>query len=250
MPNAAGGWAALLALLAAQSGPAEARALGRAVLPLAAAAGGPREAAEQPAEQAHERWGLRPHEFAVLGETLLFNALLGCAALAVSLLMVCCLWDVFAKWRHWAHFRACERKVRSANDVFSNRKGELPICPYCVEAIASQPSPTKVVFLCGHRFHTECCNAWFLEAPEAAGRCPICEAAPEEERGGAAGGGEDCAGEGCNDEAQGFILRSLHKQFPEIIPEACLQRWASCHTQIWLSELSCPRYNSVLRKPR
>merc|ERR1719468_154172 len=163
--------------------------------------------------------------------------------------MICCLWDAIAQWRHWARFRACERKLRRANDAFSNRRGDLLLCPHCVEPISSQPSPSKVVFLCGHRFHTSCCNAWFSESPGCTGRCPICEFDAET----AAPGGEADADphaikDGCNDGAQSFVLRSLHRQFPDIIPEACVQRWRSCHTQIWLSELTCPKFNSPLRK--
>lgn len=51
-------------------------------------------------------------------------------------------------------------------------------------------------------------------------------------------------------EAQQFILSSLHRQFPEIIPDACLQKWSSCHTEIWLSELTCPRPRRMQRTGR
>lgn len=200
---------------------------------------------------------LTGQQLAAFGETALFYGVLACAAICATLLMACCIWDAMAHWRHWAHFRACERKVRRANEVLSKRKGELPLCPFCVEPISGQPSPSKVVFLCGHRFHTDCCNEWFLESPAAAGRCPICEdGAPvqRQSKDGAAGSpvaeDGDSANDGCNDEAQSFILLSLHKQFPEIISEACVKRWSSCHTQIWLSELNCPRYNSILHKHR
>jgi hypothetical protein len=47
------------------------------------------------------------------------------------------------------------------------------------------------------------------------------------------------------DEAKNFMLHSLHKEYPDIIKEADLERWCSCHTEIWLSELHCPRYKSI-----
>lgn len=186
-------------------------------------------------------------------ESALFYMIFGSAAAVLALLLVCCLWDAATHWQHLARFRACERKVRRANEAFSSRKGELPLCPYCVEPITQQPSPSKVVFLCGHRFHTDCCNAWFLQSPTSGVRCPICEVDADAYSFPAIyealKGANECS-DGQIDEAQTFVLLSLHKQFPEIIPEACLHRWTSCHTQIWLSELTCPRYNSVLKKHR
>jgi len=50
------------------------------------------------------------------------------------------------------------------------------------------------------------------------------------------------------DEAKNFMLHSLHKEYPDIIQQACLARWCSCHTEIWLSELRCPRYKSIFAK--
>jgi hypothetical protein len=47
------------------------------------------------------------------------------------------------------------------------------------------------------------------------------------------------------DEAKNFMLHSLHKEYPDIIRAADLVRWCSCHTEIWLSELQCPRYKSI-----
>merc|ERR1712129_197387 len=105
---------------------------------------------------------LEGRELAML-ESALFYVIFGAAATAMALLFVCCFCDLFAHWQHWARFRACKRKVQLVNDAFSNRKGDLPLCPCCVETITCQPSPSKVVFLCGHRFHTDCVNAWFLQ---------------------------------------------------------------------------------------
>lgn len=50
------------------------------------------------------------------------------------------------------------------------------------------------------------------------------------------------------DEAKNFMLHSLHKEYPDIIQQACLERWCSCHTEIWLSELQMPRYKSIFAK--
>jgi len=50
------------------------------------------------------------------------------------------------------------------------------------------------------------------------------------------------------DEAKNFMLHSLHKEYPDIIQQANLDRWCSCHTEIWLSELQCPRYKSIFAK--
>jgi len=50
------------------------------------------------------------------------------------------------------------------------------------------------------------------------------------------------------DEAKNFMLHSLHKEYPDIIRQDCLERWCSCHTEIWLSELQCPRYKSIFAK--
>jgi hypothetical protein len=57
---------------------------------------------------------------------------------------------------------------------------------------------------------------------------------------------EDC--NNSHDEAKNFMLHSLHKEYPDIIQQECLERWCSCHTEIWLSELRCPRYKSIFAK--
>lgn len=196
--------------------------------------------------------GSRGFDLAMI-EPPLFYGISGCASVILAVLMVCCVVDAIQHWRHWARFSACERKVRRASEAFSNRKGDLQLCPCCVEPLSSQPSPSKVVFLCGHRFHTACCNFWFLDSPTAAGRCPICEGVGRKISAELTGDQEDenesTAG-GSNDESQFFTLLSLHKQFPEIISEECVRRWAKCNTQLWLAELTCPQYNSILQRHR
>jgi len=50
------------------------------------------------------------------------------------------------------------------------------------------------------------------------------------------------------DEAKNFMLHSLHKEYPDIIHQDKLERWCSCNTEIWLSELNCPKYKSIFAK--
>lgn len=50
------------------------------------------------------------------------------------------------------------------------------------------------------------------------------------------------------DEAKSFMLERLHMEYPDIIEKDCLERWSRCHTEIWLSELRCPRYKSIFAK--
>lgn len=221
--------------------------------------------------------------------------LVGTAAVALTL---CCLYDTASYWYHKVHFHSCLRKVERVHGVFSRRKGELPLCPYCVEVISDQASPQKVVFLCGHRFHMDCANRWFLENPgKKAGRCPICSEGPlgfpdvqaavttspcasplaavapsatvsvdaedicrdcrevnllaradadplprVSEVDSLDGVPAPALNDSVSDEAQGFILDSLHRRYPEIISAACVKRWLSCNTELWLSELKCPRW--------
>mmetsp|Transcript_138269 Transcript_138269/g.359334 ORF Transcript_138269/g.359334 Transcript_138269/m.359334 type:complete len:262 (+) Transcript_138269:91-876(+) len=207
----------------------------------------------------HAIHGLHGMDLVALGETVLVDSFLICIGVAISSLIVLCLWSAVSQWCHWAYFRACERKLKRVNEAFGRRHGELPLCPYCVEPISTQPSPSKVVFLCGHRFHTHCVNAWCSSSQSDSvsngsnGRCPICEDAADSAASAESGdqqSNDDSADDGCNDEAQTFILASLHRQFPEIVSEDCVQRWANCHTQIWLSEMCCPRPKCILHKQR
>jgi len=207
------------------------------------------------------------YELVPLGAAVLLHCVTCCGVLAAAVLMACCMYDTIAHWCHRAHFHSCQRKVQRVHEVFLKRKGEPTLCPCCVEDIG-QPSPTvqPVVFLCGHRFHMYCANKWFRDNPDKAGRCPLCEgtAAQQVPKGTAAqqvpktpdpanlgfAYGACCQGsmETANDEALSFILGSLHRRYPEIISEDNVHRWASCHTETWLSELRCPRYNSIFTK--
>jgi len=215
------------------------------------------------------------------GATVVLWIVACCLGAAAVVLAICCMYDIASYWYHKVHFHSCRRKVERVHGVFSRRKGELPLCPYCVEIIADQASPQKVVFLCGHRFHMDCANRWFLENPgKKAGRCPICSEGPlgfpdlqaavsTSSCPSPLGAGaptatvsvdakeccQDCREvdssdgvlapvlhDSVSDEAQGFILNSLHRRYPEIISGACVKRWLSCNTELWLSELSCPRW--------
>jgi len=226
------------------------------------------------------------------GATAILWIVACCVGAAAVALAICCMYDTASYWYHKVHFHSCKRKVERVHGVFSRRRGELPLCPYCVEVIADQASPQKVVFLCGHRFHMDCANRWFLENPgKKAGRCPICSEAGSQDGLGQADApicsvlaraadsalpcapplgawtpsaavsvdAEECCrdcreadpsdgvpapvlSDSVSDEAQGFILNSLHRRYPEIISVACVKRWLSCNTELWLSELSCPRW--------
>lgn len=211
--------------------------------------------------------------------TLLMGIAL-CLALGAVALLLCCVYDVTAHCLHRARFRQCQAKVQHVHEAFASKSGELPVCPYCVEKISVKRGPNKVVFLCGHRFHVECSNTWFSENPDQATHCPICrDVEPEldlcKERCGCASAKEQkkacedqlqlqsdqAAGPKLSHEEEGsdgshqsvdgamaFMLQSLHRCYPEIINKECVERWLTCNTEIWVSELTCPRYNSILRK--
>jgi len=177
-----------------------------------------------------------------------FYAIAICLALFLTTLTGCCIYDSVAHWRHLSYFRSCSAQVRRVHDMFLKPQGELPLCPICVEKVSTTASSTSVVFLCGHRFHTECANQWYLAKPRKGGRCPICnetEDCNHAEIDDVEANGQKCEHLEAHDEAKAFFLRSLMRQFPEFITEACVQRWAKCHSEIWLSELDCPRYRSI-----
>jgi len=169
-----------------------------------------------------------------LGAAVLLYVVTSCVLLVTTVLVLACLYDAAARWLHRARFYSCVRKIRQVHEVFRKRKGEQLLCPYCVEPISSSSKFSKpVVFMCGHRFHKECANRWFVENPDKSGRCPTCETI------------EVSSHTKC--ESLAFILVSLRRRYPDIISEENVNRWSSCHTEIWLAELRCPRYNSILR---
>lgn len=198
------------------------------------------------------RIGAGTPTFVESGAEVILYSVTSLAGLAATVLLLCLAYDMVSQWRHRAHFRACEKKVQRVHEVFLDRKGDLPLCPYCVEPVSSRSSPSVVVFLCGHRFHIDCANRWLVEQECKDGSCPICEGATSHVS--LLEDAEVAEGHAMNqpDEAKAFILRSLCKQYPDIIEQDCARRWCECHTEIWLSELSCPRYSSIFhgRRPK
>lgn len=185
---------------------------------------------------------------------VIFYVIAGCFVIFLTTLAGCCVYDSVAHWRHLAYFRSCSTQVRRVHDMFLNPQGELPLCPMCIEKVPTSASSTAVVFLCGHRFHTECANQWYLAKPRNGGRCPICNDTDgcrdaEASDGDALTCGK-CEHLEAQDEAKAFFLRTLMQQFPEFISEECVKRWANCHSEIWLSELECPQYRSIFSREK
>lgn len=197
------------------------------------------------------------------GLEVVFGVATCAAILFVLVLTACCIYDGIAHWRHMAYFRHCCSYVQRVHDVFSAKPDcATPLCPVCIEKVSTEACSDSVVFLCGHRFHTECANSWYLDRPRKGVRCPICNVCEEAE-------GLKAEDEATHDEAEApcdlapefgtglrceagakfdtkaFFLRSLKERFPEFISEDCVRRWAGCHTEIWLAELDCPSYPSM-----
>lgn len=171
----------------------------------------------------------------------------GTFALIFTLLSACGLYDGVARWRHRARFRSCRKKIKSVHDLCQRPLEELPLCPICVHYLPktsdtknSKGANVSTSFICGHRFHVDCVDAWNrCSHVDCQGRCPVCELARTWER------QEEEGGRICEDEFKVFLLHSLHQQYPDIISEENVQRWASCNTETWLAELSNPRYLSI-----
>eukprot|EP00933_Yihiella_yeosuensis_P055613 TRINITY_DN5445_c0_g2_i2.p1 TRINITY_DN5445_c0_g2~~TRINITY_DN5445_c0_g2_i2.p1 ORF type:complete len:327 (-),score=53.50 TRINITY_DN5445_c0_g2_i2:350-1330(-) len=194
-------------------------------------------------------------------------AILYCAVaflcLGLALLVVCFVFDTAASWMHKATFHACKKQVARVQEALMTGKDDLSLCPYCVQSLEHTLHKAKVMFLCGHRFHLGCINQWFREHPQKAGCCPICDGVREDSEPlvctPCTGGeeeprttplkelreGDTGSMEFPRDEAQNFILQSLHRQYPHIITKECTKRWAECNAELWQSELECPRYSSI-----
>jgi len=189
--------------------------------------------------------------------------------LVLAGLLVCCIYDTAAQWRHRAHFNACRCKLQCVHEVLQQPTGEVHLCPICVDFLPNKgtgPSPQQVVFLCGHKFHTECANRWFLMQEEhAPGRCPVCDLA-HCYSGAAENWGTNSSGDGnlgqveemgaaCRavntaNEVKSFLLRSLASQYPSIVTPQHVKRWMSCNTELWLAELTNPKFQSIWSKER
>lgn len=186
----------------------------------------------------------------------------GVLGLAWVLLSICCVYDTLAHWRHRARFGSCLQKIRRVHDILMEASGDLPLCPMCIDWMpkcddAQVYNRRLIVFLCGHRFHADCANFFFDDHPSKMGRCPICDLPHSLTCQDNVHLGEACVHEteACRamnsiDEVKAFFLASLHTQFPDIVKEADVIRWRSCHTEIWLSELSCPWYYSIFSSPK
>mmetsp|Transcript_22127 Transcript_22127/g.61893 ORF Transcript_22127/g.61893 Transcript_22127/m.61893 type:complete len:372 (-) Transcript_22127:65-1180(-) len=201
---------------------------------------------------------------------------------ANGLLAVLAAYDFFARWRHYARFQSCRTDVQRAQSVLMKGEGDEPLCPYCLEFVRNHWLKSKVVFICGHSFHLDCANKCFVQDDRKAGACPLCACASaavgsgsgycfakgpsneQAERSAEAKTAADvveiaresglgeaacCGGTGPSaEEVRIFLLASLHRKHEETVSQACVQRWSSCHIQIWLSELVCPRYSSIFRR--
>lgn len=218
--------------------------------------------------------------------SIIIYSVTSCIGLAATALLVCLIFDAIARWLHAARFHSCQKKVKRVHAELVGLQGQLSLCPYCVTSVSNQPSSMHVVFLCGHRFHMDCVNQWFREAPQLSGQCPICfradgygkDAIKDAETAVPTGIEDECKAclsesavqctdktntektkgdeasaspdplMNCSDEGKSFMLIRLHELYPDIISKECVKRWCSCHTEIWLSELNCPRYNSLFNK--
>lgn len=163
----------------------------------------------------------------------------------LTLITACILFDGLAYLLHKTKFQACKQQIQRVGDMFQHSKTNLQLCPYCVEDLTGCSSD-KVTFLCGHRFHTKCANEGFRQDPVSSGRCPVCFGSKADDKVSGCEASlvsEDLA----KDQAQTYVLQSLHRLYPKIILEECVKRWTPCHTEIWLSELTCPRYNSIFK---
>ncbi|CAK9094924.1 unnamed protein product [Durusdinium trenchii] len=184
-------------------------------------------------------------------------------SLILAALVVCViLLDRALSWKHQATYYACRRQVQRVQEALMKGKDNLSLCPCCVECTLNTQAPKKVKFLCGHGYHLDCINSWFQENPQSVGCCPVCEVGKlqqerqkgqswlsvcHELRSCGSEKGEVCI-DAPRDEAQTFILHSLHRRYPAIISEESLERWAGCNAELWLTELACPRYSSIFKK--
>merc|ERR1719504_273421 len=141
--------------------------------------------------------------------------LLTCSLGVVAILLVACFaYDIFSQWRHQARFRLCKNKVEKVHDAFGQRHAEcVQLCPICIEQLpacdTNKACAHAVTFLCGHRFHTDCANSWFM-FNDAPGRCPICELPHTySAAGGKAARAEESEQPSATDEIKAFFLTSL-----------------------------------------
>lgn len=165
------------------------------------------------------------------------------------IVVVLCVYDGIAHWRYVAYFRDCRSQVLRIQSMFE--KTNLQLCPICIKKVNHAQSSQNVIFLCGHGFHTECANRWYRKEGQDHGICPICNVCDNQRPTCGTcdeiGENMDAApvGIGFRGEDKAFYLRSLSERFPEFVTKECARRWANCHTELWLQELDCPRYQSI-----
>lgn len=200
------------------------------------------------------------NEFRVQPSRIALTVVAACLGLAWTLLSVCCVYDTLLHWRHRHHWSICVQKIQRVHNVFTSGSGDIHLCPMCVEFVPDDNTQNKVKqamvmqFLCGHRFHSECLQTYFRANPKQQGRCPICElphsfschSHPHHEP----NDREACRSVNAIDEIKSFFLASLKRQYPEIITDLNVSHWNTTHTEIWLSELECPRYLSIFNNIR
>lgn len=175
-------------------------------------------------------------------------------------LLLAVAYDIAARWLYTRRFRMCIQDLHRVQEVLLKGDDESPLCPYCIEYIKCTAAQSKVAFICGHCFHLDCVNKCFDEHPGRAGQCPLCSCAylqakiPHDHQ--SIGGEQDVAEadkasmasdtvEACMQDVRRFVLASMCRKYPELISEARAKRWLSCHVEVWLSELQCPKYASV-----
>jgi len=49
-------------------------------------------------------------------------------------------------------------------------------------------------------------------------------------------------------EVRNFLLASLHRKHPELVPEPLVERWSASHIELWLPELTNTEYRSLFQK--
>jgi len=163
----------------------------------------------------------------------------GCLALGFLLLVVCLLYDTVRAMRHRARYRSCHSKVMRVHNAFQEHREER-LCPCCLDPVTIDPQVDVVTFLCGHRFHLACANEWLKRHHGFGKVCLICH--------GPWSLPDNMKAENAINDGKLFHLQRLHEMFPDIIDTPALERWCSCHTEIWLSEIQCPRYSSIFAR--
>lgn len=178
------------------------------------------------------------------------SALFGCCAFAAAIIGF--ISDGVGRWRYLARFELCRKQLRRVQEIAISPKCDEIVCPVCIEMVSCTPAIDTVGFLCGHRFHTACANHWYDTNACLSGHCPICDSCQQRdgqpnESTASSCAGADGSGENTRDETALFCLRSIARQFPELVTEERVCQWSKQHANasVWLSELECPQYRSI-----